>query len=129
MLPSDWQRNPGMALRTARRMCFEHDSQTAFIDVCPPQNSDGLFEIDSDPWGIAKLYTSHDELQGVQFREQKEIANEQDVASVVRALVDLFYSDFGGEDSTRSQRSKPTPGLVLPDGWEEEAVHKTLDEF
>jgi hypothetical protein len=109
-------------------MCFEHESLNAMIDVCPPENSEGLFDASSDAWGIAKLYTSHDELEGVQFREQKQVADAQDVASVVRALADLFYSDFGG-DSTRSRRPEPSPGIVLPDDWEEEAVHKTLDEF
>lgn len=73
MLPSDWHRNPGMAMRTVRRACFEHESMTAFIDVCPPQNSEGLFDVDSAAYAVAKLYTSHDSLEGVQFRDQREI--------------------------------------------------------
>jgi hypothetical protein len=128
MLPNDWARNPGMALRTARRACFEHESMTAFIDVCPPENSEGLFDVDSDAYAVAKLYTSHDTLEGVQFRTQKEIENQQDMAIVVRDLADKFYNDFS-DDLDADEREEPSPGLVVPDDWPEDAEHKTLDEF
>jgi hypothetical protein len=46
MLPGDWNRNPGIAMRTARYACFDHESLEAMIDVCPPANSEGLFAVD-----------------------------------------------------------------------------------
>lgn len=72
-----------MALRTARYACFEHESLEAMIDVCPPENSEGLFQADSSSWAIAKLYTRHDSLEGVQFRDQREIDSEEDMAIVL----------------------------------------------
>jgi hypothetical protein len=127
MLPSDWRRNPGMALRTARYACFEHDSLQAFIDVCPPENSEGLFDVDSDSYAIAKLYTSHDEFEGVQYRDQVEVETEADVAIVVRGLADTFYEEFA-DDIDTDERDEPTPGLVAPDDWPESAENKTLDD-
>jgi hypothetical protein len=128
MLPSDWRRNPGMALRTARYACFEHDSLQAFIDVCPPENSEGLFDVDSDSYAVAKLYTSHEEFDGVQYRDQVEVETEADVAIVVRDLADTFYSEFATDIDT-DERDEPTPGLVAPDDWPEGAENKTLDDF
>lgn len=128
MLPGDWNRNPGMAKRTARYACFEHKSLEAMIDVCPPQNSEGLFDVDSDAYAIAKLYTSHDEFEGVQFRDQQTIENQEDMAIVVRELADTFYSEFAdGLDG--DEREEPSPGLSIPDDWPEDAEHQTLDEF
>lgn len=60
-----------MVLRTARLACFEHESLKAMVDVCPPCNSEGLFDVGEDSWAIAMLYTSLDELEGVQFRDQR----------------------------------------------------------
>ena len=117
-----------MAMRTARRACFEHETLNAYIDVCPPQNSEGLFDVDQDAWAIAKLYTSHDELEGVQFRTQREIENQEDLAIVVRELADLFYEDFSA-DLDVDEREEPSPGLTVPDDWPEDAEHKTLDDF
>lgn len=128
MLPNDWSKNPGMAMRTARRACFEHESMTAFIDVCPPANSEGLFDVDEDAWAIAKLYTSHDTLEGVQLRTQAEIEEQQDMAIVVRELADIFYENFS-EGLDVDEREEPSPGLVIPDDWEKDAEYKTLDEF
>lgn len=128
MLPSDWRRNPGMALRTARYACFEHDSLQAFIDVCPPENSEGLFDVDSDSYAVAKLYTSHEEFDGVQYRDQVEVETEADVAIAVRDLADTFYSEFATDIDT-DERDEPTPGLVAPDDWPEGAENKTLDDF
>ena len=109
VLPSDWHRNPGMALRTARFACFEHESLLAMIDVCPPSNTEGLFEVDSDAWAVAKLYTSHDELEGVQFRTQMEIADINDMAIVVRELADKFYDDYTDDEPRRSTPPAETP--------------------
>ncbi|MFC7238921.1 hypothetical protein ACFQS4_11910 [Saliphagus sp. GCM10025317] len=128
MLPSDWRRNPGMAMRTARYACFEHDSMTAFIDVCPPANSEGLFDVDETSWAIAKLYTSHDTLEGVQFRDQREIEHQEDMAIVVRSLADAFYNEFS-DNLAVEEREEPSPGLTVPDDWPEDAEHRTLDEF
>ncbi len=128
MLPNDWHRNPGMAMRTARRMCFEHETLNAYIDVCAPQNSEGLFDVDEDAWAVAKLYTSHDTLEGVQFRIQTEVENQEDMAIVVRDLADKFYDEFS-DDLDVESREEPAPGLTIPDDWEEDAEHKTLDEF
>lgn len=128
MLPGDWNRNPGMALRTARRACFEHESLEAMIDVCPPQNSEGLFDVDETSWAIAKLYTRHDELEGVQFRGQREIEHQEDMAIVVRDLADKFYDEFSDGIDIES-RDEPSPRLTIPDNWPEDAEHKTLDEF
>lgn len=128
MLPGDWCRNPGMALRTARRACFEHESMTAFIDVCPPANSEGLFDVDETSWAVAKLYTSHDTLEGVQFRTQKGIETQEDMAIVVRELADVFYDEFA-DGLNVGEREEPNPGLTIPDDWEKDAEHRTLDEF
>lgn len=128
MLPGDWNRNPGMAMRTARYACFEHESLEAMIDVCPPANSEGLFDVDEDAWAVAKLYTSHDTLEGVQFRDQKEIENQEHMAIVVRELADLFYAEFSDGLDVES-RDEPSPGLTIPDDWPEDAEHRTLDEF
>lgn len=128
MLPSDWERNSGMALRTARYVCFEHESLNAFIDICPPENSEGLFDVTEDVWAIAKLYTSHDELEGVQFRDQTEVENQEGMALVVRELADVFYDNFS-DNFDLDEREEPSPGLTLPDDWEEEVEHKKLDEF
>lgn len=128
MLAGDWRRNPGMALRTARRACFEHESMTAFIDVCPPQNTEGLFDVDSDAYAVAKLYTSHDTLEGVQFRDQREIENQEDMTIVVRDLADMFYENFS-DGLDVGEREEPSPGLVVPDDWPGGADHRTLDEF
>ena len=98
-----------MALRTARFTCFEHDSMGAFIDVCPPENSEGLFEVDSDSWAVAKLYTSHNELEGVQFRTYMEIAEIDDMAIVVRELADKFYDEYADEGSSRAALPSTTP--------------------
>lgn len=94
MLPGDWRRNPGMAMRTARYACIEHESLGAYIDICPPQNAYGLFKVDADAYAIAKLYTRHDELEGVQFREQVEIPSEDDAEIIIRDLIDLCYSEY-----------------------------------
>lgn len=117
-----------MAKRTARYACFEHESLEAMIDVCPPQNSEGLFDVDETSWAIAKLYTSHDTLKGVQFRTQKEIENQEDMAIVVRDLADTFYENFS-DGLDVGEREEPSPGLTIPDDWEEDAEHRTLDEF
>jgi len=117
-----------MAKRTVRYACFEHESLEAMIDVCPPQNSEGLFDVDQGSWAIAKLYTSHDELEGVQFRDQKAIENQQDMAIIVRELADVFYENFSdGIDADKCE--EPSPGLTIPDDCPEDAEHKTLDEF
>jgi len=128
MLPSDWHRNPGMAMRTARRACFEHESLNAYIDVCAPQNSEGLFAVDSDAYAVAKLYTSHDTLEGVQFRDQQTIENQEDMAIVVRSLADTFYNEFS-DGLDVDEREEPSPGLTIPDDWPEDAEHRTLNEF
>jgi len=128
ILPSDWRRNPGMALRTARHACFEHESLDAYIDICPPQNSEGLFDVDEDAWAIAKLYTNHDSLEGVQFRDQMEIETQSEMPVVVRELADRFYDEFP-DGIEKEERESPEPGLTVPEDWEEEAEHKTLDEF
>lgn len=128
ILPSDWRRNPGMAMRTARRACFEHESLNAYIDVCPPENNEGLFDIDEDAWAIAKLYTSHDTLEGVQFRDQAEIESVEEMPVVVRELVDVFYEQYS-ESVEKDERESPEPGLTVPEDWEKESEHRTLDEF
>lgn len=104
VLPSDWRRNPGMALRTPRIACFEHESLEAMIDVCPPANSEGLFEVDSDAYAIAKLYTRHDDLEGVQLREQMEVDSKEDLAIVVRELADTYYAEYADREQTQLQR-------------------------
>lgn len=56
----------------------------------------------------------HHELEGVQFRDQKEIESQEDLAIVVRDLADLFYETFvDGLDS--SEREEPSDGLTMPD--------------
>ncbi|MFA9517306.1 hypothetical protein ACERIT_08830 [Halopenitus sp. H-Gu1] len=117
-----------MAKRTARYACFEHVSLEAMIDVCPPVNSEGLFDVDEDAWAIAKLYTSHDELEGVQFRDQQTIENQEDMAIVVRDLADTFYENFS-DGLDVGEREEPSPGLTIPDGWLGDTEHRTLDEF
>lgn len=104
-----------MALRTARYACFEHESLEAFIDVCPPENNEGLFDIGEDAYAVAKLYTSHDTLEGVQYRNQVEIESAEDMLVVVRNLVDEFYEEFAGNIET-DERESPEPGLTVPDG-------------
>lgn len=121
VLPSDWQRNPGMALRTARFACFEHESLEAMIDVCPPQNSEGLFDVDEDSWAIAKLYTSHDSLEGVQFRTQMEIESVDEMLIAVREFADLYYEEYTGEGVSQSSLLAPTP-------WERQVEPKSRDE-
>lgn len=128
MLPRDWHRNPGMALRAGRYFCFEHESLEAYIDVCPPESSEEIFDTDSNSYAIAKLYTSHDDLEGVQFRDQQEIEEETDIAIVVRDLADRFYEQFAG-DLDVGPREEPEPGLSLPEDWPESADHRTLDDF
>lgn len=118
-----------MALRTARFACFEHESLEAMIDVCPPKNSEGLFEADADSWAIAKLYTSHDELEGVQFREQMKIAEIDDMAIVVRELADVFYEDFAGEDTSRKALPKPTPWERGAESRPDDGESHSLDDF
>ena len=94
-----------MAKRTVRYACFEHESMTAFIDVCPAENSEGLFNVDEDAWAIAKLYTSHDTLEGVQFRDQKEIENQADMAIIVHELADVFSENFSDNLDVGSQKN------------------------
>lgn len=129
VLPSDWNRNLGMALRTARFACFEHDSLSAFIDVCPPENSEGLFEADADAWAIAKLYTSHDELEGVQFRTQMEIAEIDDMAIVVRELADQFYGEYTGENGPEKALKTPTPWERGTESRPRDGENHSLDDF
>jgi len=117
-----------MALRTARIACFEHESLHAMIDICPPENSEGLFDVDSSSWAVAKIYTRHDELKGMQFRDQREIETQSEMPVVVRELADRFYEDFA-DDIEKEERESPEPGLTVPEGWEEDADHRTLDEF
>ena len=126
ILPADWRRNPGMAMRSARYACIEHESLGAYIDVCPPENSDGLFDVDDDAWAIAKLYSRHDDLKGVQFRKQKEIESKDDVALVVRELIDVCYRDYADEIDVDAT-SEPTTGVTVP--VEQSTEHRTLDEF
>ena len=128
ILPSDWNRNPGMALRTARHACFEHESLDAYIDICPPQNSEGPFDVDEYAWAIAKLYTSHDSLEGVQFCDQMEIESAEEMPVVVRELVDVCYEQYG-DDIEMEERESVEPGLTVPDDWEQDTEHRTLDEF
>lgn len=84
--------------------------------------------MDNDSYAIAKLYTSHDEFEGVQFRDQAEIESEEDIAIVVRELADTFYSEFATDIDT-DERDDPSPGLVAPDDWPESSENKTLDDF
>lgn len=98
------------------------------IDVCPPTNSEGLFDVTEDAWAIVKLYTAHGELEGVQFRDQKEIKNQQDMAIIVRELADVFYEQFSDGVDVES-RDEPSPGLVVPDDWPANTENRTLDEF
>lgn len=132
ILPSDWSRNPGMAMRTARYACLEHDTLEAYIDVCPPENSAGLFDVNTDAWAIAKLYSSHDDLEGVQFRDQREVETQADLELVVRELADQFYNEY--QTCTRGEGSDANggSGLTVPKGWDgDDAVgeNKSLDEF
>lgn len=115
-----------MAMRTARYACIEHESLGAYIDVCPPENADGLFAVDDDAWAIAKLYTSHDDLEGVQFRTQSEIESKEDVAIVVRELIDVCYQDYA-DDIDVDSSSDPTTGVTVP--VDQSTEHRTLDEF
>lgn len=69
-----------------------------------PEKSEGLFEVDSDAWALTKLYTSHDELEGVQFREQMEVDSEEDLAIVVREFADVYYAEYAGRKQTQLQR-------------------------
>ena len=119
VLPSDWSRNPGMALRTARFACFEHESLEAMIDVCPPCNSEGLFDVDEDSWAIAKLYTSHDELEGVQFRTQMEIESVDEMPIVVRELADVYYEEYATGESM---------SLPAPTPWERQTESQPRDD-
>ena len=114
ILPTDWRRNPGMAMRTARYTCIEHESLGAYIDVCPPANADGLFDIDEDAWAIAKLYTRHDELEGVQFRMQREIESKEDAAIVVRELIDVCYQDYA-DDIDIGSIDGVSAGVTVPE--------------
>ena len=115
-----------MAMRTARYACLEHESLGAYIDVCPPANTDGLFDIDEDAWAIAKLYTRHNELEGVQFRTQSEIASKEDVTIVVRELIDVCYQDYA-DDIDVDATSEHTTGVTVP--ADQLSEHRTLDEF
>lgn len=45
----------------------------------------------------AKLYTSHDELEGVQFRNQREIESIDEMPLLVRELADVYYEEYAGE--------------------------------
>ncbi len=89
---------------------------------------EGLFDVDSDAYAVAKLYTSHDTLEGVQFRTQTEIENQEDMGIAVRELADKFYNKFS-DDLDIESREESSPGLSIPDDWPEEAEHRTLDEF
>ncbi|MDT3434251.1 hypothetical protein [Haloarcula sp. 1CSR25-25] len=79
-------------------------------------------------WAVAKLYTSHDELEGVRFRDQKQIENQKDMTIVVRDLADIFYEKPSDDVDVKS-REEPSSGLVVPDDWPEDAEQKTLDEL
>lgn len=115
-----------MALRTARITCFEHKSLEAMIDVCPPQNSEGLFDVNSDAYGIAKLYTSHDELEGVQFRDQRDIESVDKMSIVVRDLADRYYEEYAGNGS-QSSLPAPTPWerQVETESHDDKIIHST----
>ena len=110
-----------MALRTARIACFEHESLEAMIDVCSPCNSEGLFDVDSDSYAIAKLYTSHDELEGVQFHTQKEIESVDKMPIIVRELADVYYDEYAGEGVSQSSLPAPTP-------WERQTESQPRDD-
>ena len=129
VLPSDWRRNQGMALRTARFACFEHDSLGAFIDVCPPENAEGIFEADSDAWAVAKLYTSHDSLEGVQFREQLKIAEIDNMALVVRELADRFYGEYCGENGPEKALPAQTPWERGVESHPDDGENHSLADF
>ena len=58
---------------------------------------------------VAKLYTSHDALEGVQFRTQTEIAEIADMAIVVRELADKFYVEFADESASQKALTTRTP--------------------
>lgn len=77
---------------------------------------------------MAKLYTRHDELEGAQFRDQYEIETESEMPVVVRETADQFYEEFS-EGRGAGKREEPEPVLTASDNWEEEAEHRTLDEF
>lgn len=131
ILPNDWSRNPGMALRTARYACLEHDSLDAFIDVCPPENSEGLFDTTEDSWAIAKLYTSHDDLEGVQFRDQIAVETKDDLERVVRELADDYYNEHQAPTHDR-ESGVGGSGLTVPEDWsddDDDDGNATLDEF
>lgn len=118
-----------MALRTARFACFEHESLEAMIDVCPPENSEGLFEVDADAWAVAKLYTSHDRLEGVQFRTQMEIAEIDDMAIVVRELADQFYGEYSDESASQKALPKLTPWERGAESRPDDGENHSLDDY
>ena len=101
-----------MALRTARIACFEHESLHAMIDICPPENSEVLFDVDSSSWAVAKIYNRHDELEGMQFRDQREIETQSELPVVIRELADRFYEEFS-DGLERGERESPDPGLTV----------------
>lgn len=82
-LPQGWRRNRGLEERMVRPLCLEHVLLSAFIDVAPPECTEGDYECPPNAVAIAKLYLPHDRLEGYTCREQRPV---YDSLTVKRAL-------------------------------------------
>lgn len=88
-LPQDWTRNRGLEVRLVRPLCLEHESLTAFIDIAPPENTEGPYEW-PEAIAVAKLYLEHERLEGFVCRGQRPIFDEASAERVVEKLATAF---------------------------------------
>ena len=88
-LPPNWRRNPGLEARLVRPLCIEHESLRAFIDVAPPECTEGPYEW-PDAVAIVKLYLPHNRLEGFVCRSQRPIFKKKDAEKVIAELAGGF---------------------------------------
>jgi hypothetical protein len=88
-LPQNWRRNPGFEARLVRPLCIEHKSLTAFIDVAPPECTEGLYEW-PEAVAVAKLYLPHNRFEGFVCRSQLPIFKKTEAEQVIEELARRF---------------------------------------
>lgn len=88
-LPQNWRRNRGLEARLVRPLCAEHDSLTAFIDIAPPENTEGPYEW-PNAIAVAKLYLEHERFGGFVCRGQRPIFDEAGAERVLEELAIAF---------------------------------------
>ena len=103
-LPPNWTRNRGLEVRLVRPLCLEHQSLAAFVDIAPPQCTEGVYDTPSNAIALVKGYRPHAQFTGFECCIQRPvfcIADANQVVAEVSGVVEsqmLSESDWSEGD-------------------------------